>query len=30
MDSLPWAGFVGLVAAMGASALATYYTRRGV
>jgi predicted MFS family arabinose efflux permease len=30
MDSLPWAGVIGLLAAMGASALATYYTRRGV
>ena len=30
MDTLHWAGFVGLLAAMGASALATRYTRRGV
>jgi hypothetical protein len=30
MDSLPWAGVIGLLAAMGASALATHYTRRGV
>lgn len=28
MDLLHWAGFAGLVAAMAASALATYYTRR--
>jgi predicted MFS family arabinose efflux permease len=30
MDSLPWAGVIGLLAAMAASALATHYTRRGV
>ena len=29
MDTLHWAGFAGLLAAMGASALATRYTRRG-
>ncbi|HEY0826083.1 MAG TPA: MFS transporter, partial [Ramlibacter sp.] len=30
MDSLHWVGFAGLLAAMAASALATYYTRRRV
>ena len=30
MDALHWAGLAGLLAAMGASALATHYARRGV
>jgi predicted MFS family arabinose efflux permease len=30
MDTLHWAGFAGLLAAMGASALATRYARRGL
>ena len=30
MDALPWAGFVGMLAAMACSALATRYARRGV